>query len=148
MEARRRAAARGRARERGRAAAGRDGALRPPRRRHARFGRRLAGQDRPACGPRPGRGGTPPRGGRRKDTTMSTIDTDRFRTMLLEERERVRNAIEYLHEETPGALEDETEEIIGSVDNHPAETATATLDREIDYTLEENSEQVLAQIDE
>ena len=79
---------------------------------------------------------------------MNTIDTDRFRTMLVEERERVRNAIEYLHEETPGALEDETEEIIGSVDNHPAETATATLDREVDYTLEENSEQVLAQIDE
>jgi len=33
------------------------------------------------------------------------------------------------------------------IDNHLAETATATLDREIDYTLEENSEHVLAAID-
>jgi RNA polymerase-binding protein DksA len=78
---------------------------------------------------------------------MSPIDTDRFRTILLEERQRVVDAISYLHEETPGSLEEETEEMIGSVDNHPAETASATLDREIDYTLEENSEHVLAEID-
>jgi RNA polymerase-binding protein DksA len=78
---------------------------------------------------------------------MSQIDTDRFRTILLEERQRVVDAISYLHEETPGSLEEETEEMIGSVDNHPAETASATLDREIDYTLEENSEHVLAEID-
>ncbi|MDQ3823294.1 MAG: TraR/DksA C4-type zinc finger protein [Actinomycetota bacterium] len=78
---------------------------------------------------------------------MSQIDTDRFRTILLDERQRVVDAISYLHEETPGSLEEETEEIIGSSDNHPAETASATLDREIDYTLEENSEHVLAEID-
>ncbi len=78
---------------------------------------------------------------------MSPIDTDRFQTILLDERQRVVDAISYLHEETPGSLEDETEEIIGSADNHPAETASATLDREIDYTLEENSEHVLAEID-
>ena len=78
---------------------------------------------------------------------MTQLDTDRFRTILLEERQRVADAISYLHEETPGSLEDETEEIIGSVDNHPAETASATLDREIDYTLEENSEHVLTEID-
>ena len=78
---------------------------------------------------------------------MSAVDTERFRGMLLEERKRVADAIEYLHEETPGSLEDETEEIVGSVDNHLAETASATLDREIDYTLEGNAEQVLASID-
>ena len=44
-------------------------------------------------------------------------------------------------------LEDETEEIVGSSDNHLAETASVTLDREIDYSLEENSEQVLRAID-
>jgi RNA polymerase-binding protein DksA len=78
---------------------------------------------------------------------MTQIDTDRFRTILLEERQRVVDAISYLHDETPGSLEEETEEMIGSVDNHLAETASATLDREIDYTLEENSEHVLAEID-
>ena len=78
---------------------------------------------------------------------MTQLDTERFRTILVEERQRVLDAISYLHEETPGSLADETEEIVGSVDNHPAETASATLDREIDYTLEENSEHVLAEIE-
>jgi RNA polymerase-binding protein DksA len=74
-----------------------------------------------------------------------TVDVDRFRRMLLDERSRVVAAIEYLHEENPGSMEDETDEM--PIDNHLAENATATLDREIDYTLEENSEGVLAGID-
>jgi RNA polymerase-binding protein DksA len=78
---------------------------------------------------------------------LTTIDTDRFRELLLEERQRVLEAIEYLHEENPGTIEEETEEIVGSSDNNLAETASVTLDREIDYTLEENSEHVLAEID-
>jgi len=78
---------------------------------------------------------------------MSAIDTDRFRERLLEERKRVEAAIQYLREEHPGSLEEEIEESVGS-DNHLGDTATATLDREIDYTLEENSEQVLAEIDD
>ena len=78
---------------------------------------------------------------------MSAVDTNRFREILVEERQRVLDAISYLHEETPGSLEDETEEIMGTSDNHLGETATATLDREIDYSLEENSEQVLRAID-
>lgn len=78
---------------------------------------------------------------------MSAIDTDRFRERLLQERKRVEAAIQYLREEHPGSLEEELEESIGS-DNHLADTATATLDREIDYTLGENSEQVLAEIDD
>ena len=73
------------------------------------------------------------------------IDPARFRDELLAERRRVLDAIEYLHKENPGSLEDETEEM--PIDNHLAETATATLDREIDYTLEENSEHVLSAID-
>ena len=80
---------------------------------------------------------------------MSEIDTEKFRTALLNERQKVTEAISYLHEEHPGSLEDETEEITGGgSDNHPADVATATVDREIDYTLEENSEHVLQAIDE
>ena len=75
---------------------------------------------------------------------MSTIDTETFRRMLLDERKRVVDAIAYLHHENPGSLEYETEEM--PLDNHLAETATATLDREIDYTLEENSSHVLQAI--
>jgi DnaK suppressor protein len=74
------------------------------------------------------------------------VDTDRFRRILLEERTRVANALENLHEQNSGSLEDETEE--ETYDNHLADSATATLNREIDYTLEENSEHVLSAIDE
>ena len=76
-----------------------------------------------------------------------SIDTEQFRTALLEERERVQKAIANLRDDHPGTLEDEVEEMAGTSDNHLAETATATLDREIDYTLEENSTRMLAAID-
>ena len=76
------------------------------------------------------------------------IDTKRFRTALEDERRRVKAAIEYLHEESPGSLEDSSGELVsGSVDNHMADMATETFDRELDYTLEENSEHVLAAIE-
>ncbi|HEV7132461.1 MAG TPA: TraR/DksA C4-type zinc finger protein [Gaiellaceae bacterium] len=76
-----------------------------------------------------------------------TIDTEQFRTTLLEERERVERAIQNLRDDHPGSLDDEVEETSGSSDDL-GDTATATLDREIDYTLGENSGQVLAEIDE
>ena len=78
---------------------------------------------------------------------MTTIDAEHFRTLLLDERKRIVDAIEYLHRETPGSLEDETEEVLGNADNHLGDAAAGTLDREIDYTLEEHSEQILQQID-
>jgi len=73
------------------------------------------------------------------------VDVDRFCDLLREERQRVVDAIEYLHKENPGSIEDETDD--ETTDDHIAETATVTLDREIDYTLEENSEHVLSSID-
>jgi RNA polymerase-binding transcription factor DksA len=80
---------------------------------------------------------------------MSTqIDTERFRERLQAERRRVLDAISYLHKENPGSLEDETGELVsGSADNHMADTATETVDREIDYTLEENCGNVLREIE-
>ena len=77
---------------------------------------------------------------------MSTLDTNPFREALVEERTRVQAAIQNLHDENPGTLsEDAGEET--AYDNHLADTATETYDRELDYTLEENSEHVLADID-
>lgn len=76
-----------------------------------------------------------------------TIDTDRFRTLLVEERARVKSALEHLHGEHPGSLEEETEELATASGNHMGDVASATLDREIDYSLGDNSEQVLADID-
>ena len=77
---------------------------------------------------------------------MSVIDVDRFREALLEERRRVEAAIDNLHADHPGTISDETGED-AVYDNHLADTATETYDRELDYTLEENSEHVLADID-
>jgi RNA polymerase-binding protein DksA len=77
-----------------------------------------------------------------------TVDTKHFRTLLLEERTRVLAAIDNLHRENPGSLEDETGELVaGGADNHLGDIATATYDRELEYGLEENSEHVLAEID-
>jgi RNA polymerase-binding protein DksA len=76
------------------------------------------------------------------------MNHDRFRTALQDERTRIENAIDYLHRENPGSLEDETEEMLGSADNHLGDAASGTLDREIDYSLEGHSEQVLVQIEE
>ena len=76
---------------------------------------------------------------------MTTIDTTRFRDALLRERERVQAALENLHNENPGTVEDETGE--ETQDQHLGDAATAMHDREVDYTLEDNEEQLLARID-
>lgn len=77
---------------------------------------------------------------------MSTIDLDRFRARLLDERQRVLDAIENIHTENPGSLSDETEELTFQ-DNHLGDVATATFDREMASTLEENSTHVLTEIE-
>ena len=73
------------------------------------------------------------------------VDVEQFRTLLDEERSRVVDAIEYLHRENSGPNDDEVQD--NPSENHLADAATETLDREIDSTLEENSEHVLAAID-
>ena len=79
---------------------------------------------------------------------MSTsIDIDHFRGLLLEERERVQSAIAHLRADHPGSLDDEVEEVAASADSHLGEAAAATVNREIDYTLGENSEQILSEIE-
>jgi RNA polymerase-binding transcription factor len=78
---------------------------------------------------------------------VTSNETERFREALLDERKRVEHALASLRDQHRGSLDEEVEEIAATSDNHLAETATATLGREIDYTLGENSEQVLADID-
>ncbi|HZQ63687.1 MAG TPA: TraR/DksA C4-type zinc finger protein [Gaiellaceae bacterium] len=77
---------------------------------------------------------------------MSAVDVDRFRERLESERQRVRDAIENIHSENPGSIGEETEEL-SFQDNHMGDVATATFDREMASTLEENSTQVLGAID-
>ena len=72
-----------------------------------------------------------------------SANVDELRARLEEERRRIVEAIDNLRHE--GSIEDEVDE--RPLDNHLAETASVTIDREIDLSLQENSEHVLAAID-
>ena len=79
---------------------------------------------------------------------MSTIDTTEFRARLEQERERIKNAIDYLHQENPGNMEEELGELGGrGTDNHLGDMASVTFDRELDQGLEEGAQQTLEQIE-
>lgn len=78
---------------------------------------------------------------------MTSIDTAQFRDALLDERQRVEHALATLRDDHAGSLDDEVEEVSPTADNHLGETASATLGREIDYTLGDNAEQVISEID-
>ncbi len=79
---------------------------------------------------------------------MSTIDTTEFRALLEQERERIKNAIEYLHQENPGNMEEELGELGGrGTDNHMGDMASVTFDRELDQGLEVGAQQTLEQIE-
>ena len=75
----------------------------------------------------------------------AALDLDHFRDRLLEERKRASDALEYLQKDDQGLLDDEHEEI--QSDNHLADDATSTYDRELDATLEGNEERTLDAID-
>ena len=75
---------------------------------------------------------------------MTAIETDGFREALLEEKKRVEAAIHNLQAENSGNLAEESGEEMA---HDLADTATETYDRELDYTLEENSEHVLEEIE-
>jgi DnaK suppressor protein len=77
---------------------------------------------------------------------VSALDTQVFQERLLDERRRVVDAIDNIHTENPGSLGEETDETTFQ-DNHLGDIATATFDREMASTLEENSTHVLAEID-
>ena len=76
----------------------------------------------------------------------TTIDIEQLRERMLEERQRVADAIDNIHAENPGTIGEETEETTFQ-DNHLGDIATATFDREMASTLEDNSAHVLAEID-
>jgi RNA polymerase-binding protein DksA len=79
---------------------------------------------------------------------MSELSVAHFQHALIAERDRVQRALEYLHQENAGSIEEETGEVASnSFDDHMGELATETFDRELDYTLEDNAEAVLSQIE-
>ena len=77
---------------------------------------------------------------------MTDIDTSQYRARLLEEQERLMNAVDFLDRENPGSISDELGDIVTSGDDNLGDTATATFDRELDQGLEEGAQQTLAAI--
>jgi DnaK suppressor protein len=73
------------------------------------------------------------------------MDREALKRRLLDERERLGREIAELDADLSESLEDSSEE--SPYDQHMAETAAVTLDREIDLTLEENARAAIAQID-
>lgn len=77
--------------------------------------------------------------------TDGPMDKEALREQLLVERERLEHEIAELDADLSESLEDSSEE--SPYDQHMAETAGVTLDREIDLTLQENARASVAQID-
>ena len=77
---------------------------------------------------------------------MTDIDTSQYRARLLEEQERLLNAVDFLDRENPGSIADELGDIVTSGDGNLGDTATATYDRELDQSLEEGAQQTLVAI--
>jgi DnaK suppressor protein len=73
------------------------------------------------------------------------MDFKALKDALVAERERLSREIDDLDADLSKSLEDSSEE--SPYDQHMAETAGVTLDREIDLTLEENARATIAQID-
>jgi len=78
---------------------------------------------------------------------MKASERNGYRKSLLEEKERLSAALEYLHAENPGAEEEQALEL-SSLEEHLAEAGSVTLEREIDYSLEEVVQERLAAIAE
>lgn len=72
------------------------------------------------------------------------MDREALKRLLLAEQERVTRELAVLDADLSESLEDSSEE--SPYDQHMAETAAVTLDREIDLTLRENARAALARI--
>jgi DnaK suppressor protein len=79
---------------------------------------------------------------------MTDIDTSEYRARLLEERERLVQAVDFLERENPGSIADELGDIVTAGDDNLGDTASATYERELDQSLEEGAQQTLIAIDD
>jgi DnaK suppressor protein len=79
---------------------------------------------------------------------VSEIDIAACRERLVAERDRLVHAVGHLHDENAGSIEDELGEVsTGGVDNHMADTASATYERELDSVFEEGAQHVLGEVE-
>ena len=74
-----------------------------------------------------------------------SVDTDAARERLQAERERVLAEVQALRDDLSHSIEDLVDE--DGNDSHLADSATETLDREMEQSLEDNAEHLLASIE-
>ena len=75
------------------------------------------------------------------------IDTDGFRTELEQHRDRLRSTIAH-HDIGGASLTEETGELMSSSsDNHLADTASETYERELDEGLEDDAQDQLREVE-
>ena len=77
-----------------------------------------------------------------------TMDTEHFRKELLEHRERLLGTIEHHDIGTSSLIEETGELMSSSANNHLADTASETYERELDEGLENDAQDQLRQVDE
>jgi DnaK suppressor protein len=75
----------------------------------------------------------------------ASLDLYAFRQRLTDERARVAEERQRLLEDTSRSMEESSDD--DGVDSHLADSATETLDRELELTLEDNAGHMLASID-
>ncbi len=73
------------------------------------------------------------------------METEKVRQELLEERARLEREVHGLEASLAISIEDSTEE--STLDQHPADTATTYVTREIDLSLSDNARAIVLQID-
>jgi RNA polymerase-binding transcription factor DksA len=79
---------------------------------------------------------------------MTSIETGEYKKLLEAERARLHGAVAFLEKENAGSIKEELGEIGGrGDDNHLADMATATYDRELDEGLEEGAQHTVEEID-
>ena len=74
-------------------------------------------------------------------------DTERFRGLLLTYREQLKSTIEH-HDIGSASLSEETGELsLSTADNHLADAASETYERELDEGLEEDAQAQLREVE-
>lgn len=80
--------------------------------------------------------------------TPSDLDLDHFRGLLMAQHAQISRALVAIHADSSTSLEDATGELnSSSLDDHLGDLATETHDREVEFGLEENADEVISEID-
>ncbi|MGB9586880.1 MAG: TraR/DksA C4-type zinc finger protein [Armatimonadota bacterium] len=79
---------------------------------------------------------------------MRKLDTEKYRKKLLAERDRIRHEMEQIDKEISNDDTSIGQSELADYDNHPADAATDTYEKERDIAVRDNFREILGRIDE